>query len=82
MNALIKNDGKSNSKFQSNLNSLLSKTVKEDLKMEGDLDFFLSDNVNQENILNEKRKSYGIQNLNPYHTSRIKSQKNFNKYFV
>ena len=68
--------------FQSNLNSLLSKTVKEDLKMEGDLDFFLSDNVNQENILNEKRKSYGIQNLNLYHTSRIKYQKNFNKYFV
>ena len=50
--------------------------------MEGDLDFFLSDNVNQENILNEKRKSYGIQNLNLYHTSRIKYQKNFNKYFV
>ena len=46
--------------FQSNLNSLINKIVEEDQKMEEDLDFFVSDYANQENILVGKRKNDGM----------------------
>ena len=60
--------------FQSNLNSLINKTVEEDKKMEEDLDFFLSDNANHENILIGKKKKNSVQKLKPYNASRIKSR--------
>ena len=41
-------------------------------KMEEDLDFFLSNNVNQKKIV--EKKKYTIWKLKPYNTSRIKSQ--------
>ena len=51
--------------FQSNLNSLINKIVEEDQKMEEDLDFFVSDYANQENILVGKRKNDGMRKLKP-----------------
>lgn len=42
--------------FQSELNLLTYKTMEEDQKMEEDLDFFVSENASQENILVGKIK--------------------------
>ena len=39
--------------------------AEEDQKREEDLNFFLSNNINQENILGGKRKRYGVRKLKP-----------------
>ena len=39
--------------------------AEEDQKKEEDLNFFLSNNINQENILGGKRKRYGVRKLKP-----------------
>lgn len=55
---------------QSKLNSLITKTVKEEQKFEGDLDFLL-DNIFKKKI--KKKKT----NIKPYNTTRIKSRNFF-----
>ena len=42
-------------KFQSKLNSLITKTVQKERKMEGNLDFLFNNNVNQTKK-NDKKK--------------------------
>ena len=50
---------------QSKLNSLITKTVKEEQKFEGDLDFLL-DNIFKKKIKKKKTK------IKPYNTTRVK----------
>ena len=42
--------------FQSKLKSLITKTIEEEQKMEGNLDFLLDNNVNKKTTKKRKRK--------------------------
>lgn len=65
--ALIKNDEKPNSSRGVSVESefVNKQMAEEDQKREEDLNFFLSNNINQENILGGKRKRYGVRKLKP-----------------
>ena len=59
---------KTDNNFQSKLKSLITKTIEEEQKMEGNLDFLLDNNVNKKN--NKKKKT----KIKQYNTTKIKSR--------
>ena len=51
-------------KFQSNLNSLIENTLKQEQKVEEDLDFFFNNNASQ-----PKKRKYKTKKIKPYNTT-------------
>ena len=51
-------------KFQSNLNSLIENTLKQEQKVEEDLDFFFNNNASQ-----PKKIKYKTKKIKPYNTT-------------